>query len=412
MLANRPLSKYRVLDLASERGAFCGRLLADFGADVLKIERPGGDALRNTGPFLGNDPDPEKSIPWFFLNAGKRGVTLDIESSDGQQILKRLTQRAHFIVESFPANYLEGLGMGYSTFRDTNPGIIMVSITPFGQSGPRSSWKDSDLMYMALGGFMNITGEPGQAPMRISVDQAYLQGGSQAAAAAMIAHYFRQRTGIGQHVDVSVHEAIVSIIQGAAVGWEMGKRVGQRSGRRFNRVNVAPLNIWPCKDGYIAWKIWTAQLGTKTKAVVNWMRSEGFGEGLEEVDWEKLDYTTLNQDQMEAWESQFAPFFLNHTKAELYEGALKWGPSLFPINAVEDLTNDEQLRERQFWTQVPHPELGQSFAYPGEAIKSSAYQCGVRSRSPLLGEHNIEIYEKELGLSKSRLDELHEAGVI
>jgi len=412
--AGLPLARYRILDLTGNEGAYCGRLMADFGADVIKIERPGGDFSRNIGPFYKDLPHPERSIPWYFLNANKRGVTLNIETADGRQILETLLKRAHFLIESSPAGYLETVGLGYSTLQAINPGLIMVSITPFGQNGPWQDWKSCDLTHMALSGFANILGEPDRAPMRLSVDQACLQAGAQAAAGAMIAHYYRQKTGKGQHIDLSIQEAVNNVTTGSAYRSEIGEggMGGQRSGRRFNRGHVKALDIWECRDGYVAWRIWTGQLGSKTKAVVDWMNSEGLGLELKEVDWAIIDYGTITQEQLDTWESHFAKFFLRHTKEQLYEKAIEWGASLFPVNTPKDLAGNKQLGERGFWAKIEHPEVEGTFNCPSAAVKSSAYYCGIRYRSPMVGEHNSEIYIGELGFSKEDIIILKQAGII
>src|SRR3990170_3305135 len=162
------LSPYRVLDLTDEKGLLCGKILGDLGADVIKIERPGGDPARRIGPFYHDEPHPEKSLFWFAFNTSKRGITLNIETADGQEIFKRLVQTADFVIETFPPGYLAKLGLGYSDLEKINPGIILVSITPFGQTGPYKDWKGADIVAWATGGDMAPWGEPDRPPIRIS----------------------------------------------------------------------------------------------------------------------------------------------------------------------------------------------------------------------------------------------------
>jgi len=160
------LGSYRVLDLSDEKGMFCGKFLGDFGADVIKIEPPGGSPARNIGPFYHDIPDPEKSLFWFAYNSSKRGITLNIETSDGQEIFKRLVKTADFIVETFTPGYMESLGLGYDTMNRINPRIIVCSITPFGQTGPYKDYKSSDLIALATGGLLYICGDPERPPVR------------------------------------------------------------------------------------------------------------------------------------------------------------------------------------------------------------------------------------------------------
>ena len=177
------LSPYRVLDLTDEKGLLCGKILGDMGADVIKIERPGGDSARQLGPFYHDDPDPEKSLYWFAFNTNKRGITLNIESADGLDVFKRLVKSADFVVESFAPGHMDRLGIGYRDLEQINPGVILVSITPFGQSGPyvERLYKDTDMILWALGGMMAICGDPDRPPNQISFPHAYLHGGAEAA---------------------------------------------------------------------------------------------------------------------------------------------------------------------------------------------------------------------------------------
>jgi crotonobetainyl-CoA:carnitine CoA-transferase CaiB-like acyl-CoA transferase len=198
MTENTLLAPYRVLDLTDDKGFLCGKILADMGADVIKIEKPGGDLARNIGPFYHDIPDPEKSLSWFCYNINKRGITLDIESVDGKELFKRLVKDAHFVIESFPVGYMEKIGLGYKELEKTNPGIILTSISPFGQTGPYSNYKGSDITCMGMAVVMYLSGDPDRPPVRISSPQAFMCGSADAAAASLVAHYHRQRTGEGQ----------------------------------------------------------------------------------------------------------------------------------------------------------------------------------------------------------------------
>ena len=163
------LSPYRVLDLANEKGYYCSKLLADLGADVVKIERPGGDLSRNSGPFYHDIPDPEKSLNWFVFNRGKRGITLNIETADGQDIFKRLVKGADFVIESFAPGYVDRLGLGYLALSQVNPRIIITSITPFGQTGPYKDYKAPEIVNMAMNGILFMCGDPDRPPVQIGV---------------------------------------------------------------------------------------------------------------------------------------------------------------------------------------------------------------------------------------------------
>ncbi|MCD6298823.1 MAG: CoA transferase, partial [Deltaproteobacteria bacterium] len=192
-----PLSGYRVLDLTNGKGFLCGRILADLGADVIKIEKPGGDPERNVGPFYKEVSDPNRNLSWMFYNLNKRSIELDIETEEGRNIFTRLVRQSHFIIESFVPGYLKKLGLGYEKLCEINPGIIYTSITPYGSEGPYSKFKACDINCWGMGVMMSLCGDPDRAPVQISYPQAFLHGSLHGAAASMIAHYHWVRTGQG-----------------------------------------------------------------------------------------------------------------------------------------------------------------------------------------------------------------------
>ena len=206
------LGCYRVLDLTSEKGFLCGRALGDFGADVIKIERPGGEPGRNIGPFYRDIPDSEKSLYWYAFNANKRSITLDIETSDGREIFKRLVKSADVVIESFAPGYMDKIGLGYNVLSEINPGIILTSVSGFGQKGPYRDYNDRDLAVWALSGYMYITGEPDRPPLAPSYPHAHLIGAMNGAVGTMVALCHRRLTGKGQQVDASSHQGLVFAI--------------------------------------------------------------------------------------------------------------------------------------------------------------------------------------------------------
>lgn len=406
-----PLSPYRALDLANEKGYFCGKILADLGADVIKVEPPEGDPGRNVGPFYHDITDKEKSLYFFAYNTSKRSITLNIETRDGQEIFKRLVKTADFVIESFAPGYMDKLGLGYSVLNGINPRIIMVSITPFGQTGPYKNWKASDIVAIAMGGLSHITGSPDRPPARVSVDQAYVIAGAQAAMGAMIAHYYREATSRGQHVDTSIQESVVLSALTIPQAWDLERFIWPRAGAFLPRSGKQVRHLWPCKDGYIAWRLFGGGLGVKTRALVEWMDSEGQADELTEVNWEDMNYLTVTSEEFDHWQSLFGKFFKTHSKAELCREALARGIVLFPASTPKDLLEDPQLEARDYWIEVEHPELSSTIIYPGVLYKSSEIPWEIR-RAPLIGEHNKEVYEEELGFSKEALTILKHGGVI
>lgn len=409
------LGPFRALDLTDEKGFLCGRILGDLGADVIKVEKPGGDPSRNIGPFYHDDPDPEKSLYWFVYNANKRGITLNIESSDGKEIFKKLVGSADFVIESFPPGYMDSLGLGYSELSRVNQRIIMVSITPFGQSGPYAAYKGPDIVAMAMGGLIYLTGDGNRAPLRLGGNQAYANAGAQAALGALVAHYHRGTAGEGQWVDVSIQESVVRTLLNALNYWDI---------RRANVHRQAPYRIiaglarqrltWACQDGYVSFSLWGGAIGAPgNRALVEWMDSEGMApDFLKGVDWQAFDMTSVTQGELDRISEPIGRFFKAHTMAELYQEALERRVMLYPTHTIKEVVEDAQLEVRGFWTEVEHPELGTSITYPGAFIKLWHRPLRIWRRAPLIGEHNQEIYEEELGFSKEELTILKQGGII
>ncbi len=404
------LSPYRVLDLTDEKGLQCGKLMGDMGADVIKVERPGGDPARLIGPFFHDEVDPEKSLFWFAYNASKRGITLDIETTEGKKIFKKLVKSADFIIESFAPGYMAKLGLGYKALDKIKPGLIMVSISPFGQTGPYRDLKTSDIVLRALGGRLYSVGDYDRPPVRISHhSQLYLQAGVEGAMAAVMALYHRQMTGEGQYIDLSIQAAAA---QPSDVSWDTRKVVPVRSGQV---ANVYIQRVWKCKDGIVNWVYmpYSTNSPSRNNDFVKWLDSEGMADDfLKNFDWTTFDYTTVTQETMNRLAEPTGRFFQSHTKVELLEGAVKHRIFFYPQFTTMNILESEQLAARDFWVNLEHPELGTSLRYPGAFAKLSETPIRMQRRAPLIGEHNEEIYGKELGMSHQEIQALKKAKVI
>ena len=407
------LSPYRILDLTDEKGLMCGKVMGDLGADVIKIERPGGDFARNIGPFYHDEPDPEKSLFWFSFNANKRGITLDIETADGQEIFKKLAKSADIIVESFPPGHMDKIGLGYSVLEKVNPGLSLISITPFGQTGPYRDYKISDVVAWALGGYMYSVGDDDRAPVRIGLYcQSFLHAGGQAAQAAMMALYYREMTGEGQFVDVSIRDSITRCTpERITMYWDFNKRVARRGGG--GRM-LSIRRIWPCKDGYVYAIYWGGQFASRWNSpLVRWIESEGVATDLiKNLDWDSFNMMDITQEIKNIIEEPTLKLFRKFTMAEILEGALKHNAQVYPFATTADIANNPQLASRDFWVELEHPELGTTITYPGSFAKTTELNPRIFRRAPLIGEHNEEIYEKELGISKEKILILKQAKVI
>ncbi len=397
----------------------CSKVLGDLGADVVKIEKPGGDPARTLGPFYGDIPDPEKSLYWFAFNMNKRGITLDIETADGREIFKRLVENAEIVVESFPPGYMDGLGLGYPALSEINPRIIVASITPFGQTGPYSGYKGSDIVAMAMAGMMYSTGEPDRAPVRISFPQAYLHAGVEAAVGSLAAYYHRQMTGQGQHVDVSIQATMVSATNNIQQYWAMNKILVQRAGPG----RVSPVTgyvrrvIRQCKDGYMVNQLMGGPVGASTtRNLIKWLDEEGMApDSAKQTVWEEFDLASMDpaeQRMIKSLNEALDRLFLMRTKEEILLEGVKRRIFMYPVCTAEDLAKNPQLRVRDFWEEVEHPELDATVTYPGAFFKTTEAPWRIRRRAPLIGEHNEDIYEKELGFSRKDLATLKQGGVI
>jgi crotonobetainyl-CoA:carnitine CoA-transferase CaiB-like acyl-CoA transferase len=419
------LSSYRILDLTNERGFICGKVLADLGADVIKIEKPGGDPARSIGPFYHDIPDPEKSLYWFAFNTNKRGITLDIETADGQEIFKRLIKNADIVIESFDPGYMDKLGLGYSTLSQVNPRMIMTSITGFGQTGPYKDYKAPDIVVWALSGNAYMTGDPDRAPVMSSFPFSYIVAGAlQAAVGTMVALNHREMIGEGQHVDASTQVSLTWPVSCEPPGmWIEDGTIMKRMGRVWRRPQVvagrktvwvgAPM-IYQCKDGDINFAIMAGlSYGTSTNALSKWVESEGMAsETTKGIDWTKVEWSTVSQEVVDEVVKDFSRFFMTRTKAELYEGASQRGVMLYPVLTPKDMLELSQLKFRDYWVEVDHPELGTSITYHGPFLKTSETFDRVYRRAPLMGEHNEDVYIRELGMSKEELLTLKQMKVI
>ena len=325
------LAPYRVLDLTDGRGALCGRVLGDLGADVIKVEPPWGDDARRIGPFYKDAPDPENSLFWAFNAANKRSITLNVEAAASRSALAKLIQSSHFLIESSLPGHMDALGLGYDAVTHINPSIIYVSITPFGQDGPYASYKATDLIGMALSGMMYLTGDTDRPPVRISTPQFWAIGSASAAAGAMIANHHRLLTGRGQYVDVSCQQAVARSLSHAPMIWDMSRMNMQRQGP-FRPVGKINLRInWECADGYVNFIQPGGHTGGRSMTnLSNWMDEEGVGHPvLRETDWGEIGFGQLSPELVEAMTPPLEQFFMSKTKAHLAEQALE--PSHPPL---------------------------------------------------------------------------------
>jgi crotonobetainyl-CoA:carnitine CoA-transferase CaiB-like acyl-CoA transferase len=411
------LSPYRVLDLTSGGAAICGQALGDLGADVILLEPPGGNDARRAGPFLGGQSHPDRSLSFWAVNRNKRSVTVDITKPDGRDVFHRLVAGADFVLESFAPGYLPSLGLGYEALAAVNPRTILVSMTPFGQAGPKAGWAASDLTIMAASGAMSLTGDDDRAPVRLSLPQAMLHAGAEAGCGALIAHFARLNDGLGQHVDVSAQEAAMMATQSMVLNAGWGEDLITRTS---GGLKLGPINlrfVQPCKDGYVSVTfLFGTAIGPFTRRLLEVMHAEGFvDDATRDKDW--LGYTTMlvtGQEPLSELDRCIGcirEWTLSHTKDELFEIALARGLLIVPVNTTADVVHSKQLAERDFWRDLLHTELDRPVRYPGPFAKFSKTPIQYRRRPPLMGEHTAEVLG-EAGYSPGQLRDLSAEGVI
>ncbi|MCJ7605073.1 MAG: CoA transferase [Dehalococcoidales bacterium] len=414
------LSCYRILDLTGERAFICGRALSDFGANVIKIEIPGGDPSRFRPPYYKDDPDPEKNIWWLSFNSNKKGITLDIETEEGRELFKKLVKTADAVLESFAPGYLEGLGLGYDDLSAINPGIVLTSMTGFGQEGPYRHYKDPDIVVRALGGMVYTVGYPDRPPLGSTFQHTHSLGAMNGAVGTMIALMHRVHTGKGQHVEGITQQALDVVCSAEIEGpYALFGQIPSRYGRARASVTLADGStyyntlLWPCKDGYIALNLLLNPSAAKNNtAMMEYIRKDGIPTGTFETwDWATKSWDHMSREQADELMDILGKFFMNHTKDELLALAIENRFQLGPCNNAEDILKYPQLEERGFWKDIEHPGLGATLKYPGGAVMTTQGYVGVKHRAPYIGEHNEEIYG-ELGLSAGDMKALKDKGVI
>jgi CoA:oxalate CoA-transferase len=396
------LDGLKVLELSEFiSGPYCGKMLADLGAEVIKIEKPDGDAARRWGPFPGDTPHPEKSGLFLFLNTNKLGVTLNIESEQGREIFRRLISGADILIESNPPKEMARRGIDYRSLKKLNPTLIMTSITPFGQTGPFRDYKGSDLINSHMSG--EAFGNPTEGvdnrdkypPLRGPMHAADFMTGLTAAVCTMSAVMGRQQSKTGRHVDISAQEALASVTrQELAFCLCEGLYPVRQTGRK--RVGGF---LYQCQDGYVC--IWS---GPHWQKLVTMMGNP---------DWTEVELfknTALRATHQQDCNKLIELWTREHTMAEIDRLGIEYDVPLAPVRTVEEVVNDEQLAYRNFFVEIDHPVAGR-FKYPGAPYKLSVTPWEIKRRAPLRGEHNEEVYGR-LGYSKKDIEGLKKAGII
>jgi len=381
------LDGYRVLDLTSEPGFLAGKLLAELGADVIKIEPPGGDPARRRAPFVGGTADPERSVLWLALNTSKRGITLNLDDARGRDVFLRLCRDADAVIESAGPDDPTSLarrGLGYDVLHAANPRLVVCSLSPFGQSGPYRGYRASDLVAVAMGGNIYPSGNPDRAPVRCSLPVAYYHGGTEAAVAVVFALWGRELTGEGQLVDVSLQEAMVIPNMTSPSQFPLTGFKGGRIGGGFRGGRAAFRELWPCADGYVSFAMrgGPARIPGIT-AMFKYMAENGMAPGhLKDRDWSTYNHNLVTQAEVDDIEAALGAFFRSKTMSELFAAACERNLMLSPANTAREIRASRQLAAREFFVELDDPGRGITLTYPGAFAKIEGARIGVRSPAP------------------------------
>ena len=391
-MTDSALAGLRVLDLSTHRAHLCARILADMGADVIKIEPPAGDGGRRIGPFLDDIPHHDRSLFFWFYNLNKRAITLDIEHPRGRELFLKLAGSADLVIESFAPGRMAAMGLGWDVLHRANPALVMLSIAPFGQTGPYRDFEADDTVLTASGGMLYVNGSPGRQPVRPIGLQAYHSSANYGAIAALTALLARDSSGEGQWIDLSMQEATAAAVEHVAGGYfSTGAPEPRRGTLHWSRF----FRVGKCRDGYIM----HCTLGDWT-SLIEWVKSDGKAQDLEKPEWNDVMYRAVNAehlfDVLDEWVKDY-------TRDDLLERAQALRQPYAIVRTPEALLTDEQLAGREYFVDVEHPELGRTIRYPGAPYLFNGAPWRVYRRPPLLGEHTGAILRDELGIESDEV---------
>ncbi len=401
-MAEQLLTGIKVIECGSMVSApYLGKLLADLGAEVIKVEEPAGDLARKRGPFPGDTPHAEKSGLFLYLNANKQGVTLNLRTPRGHALLQSLCAQADLVIHNYRPSEMAEVGLDFNKLHYANPGLIMTTISYFGMTGPYKDYNAYEITGTNAGGWAFIS--PGASdypelpPLKAFGQQADFQGGVHAAVATLGAYYHKLLTGEGQHVDVSIQECIAAILEMNFMHWTYGGKETSRLGRR----SIYPWCMLDCKDG----KIFVVNVEED-----QWQRMV---ELMDNPEWASLEIFKDRVTRGQNYDALF-PFLQewasNWTVNDLYRAGQERRICFAPVNTMADLFASEHLKTRDFFVQISHQIAG-TLTYPGAPFKPSEGGYAAHRPAPLLGQHNDEVYAK-IGLSQVEINDLKKQAII
>ncbi|MFQ5872722.1 MAG: CaiB/BaiF CoA transferase family protein [Dehalococcoidia bacterium] len=403
-MPTQALADLKVLDLTHYiAGPYCTKLMADFGAEVIKVERPGrGDGARHIGPFYKDSPHPEKSGLFLYLNTNKRSLTLNLKSRQGVSTFKELVKRADLVVENFRPAVMPSLGLTYEALDELNPRLVMTSISNFGQTGPYRDYKADEMVPYALSGLMYSSGLADRPPIKIGANMIQYQAGSMAALHSLIALHAAEVRGRGEHVDVSIAEVQAGSIDRGGPMLLSYQYTGQSTQRGYQQRHGGDF-VRRCKDGYL-------NITPYVEFVPRALRMIGRSDLLEDPRFATPE-AQAQQENVEIFDSMFEPWLLEHTVEEVWMAAQRERLLSGPVNTSKQLAADPNFSARGYWPEVERAHVGK-LAYPGRPFVLTDAPWSLKRPAPTLGEHNLEIYCGLLGYSRGNLVKLRESGII
>ena len=389
-----------MLDLTHHiAGPYCTKLLADFGAEVVKIERPGGDPARWTPPFFRDQPGADRGLTFAYLNTNKQSVTLDLKSPRGRDILLDLAEDTDILVENFSPRVMASLGMDFETLRAKNPALVMVSISNFGQTGPYRDYKAADIVAYALGGLMYIFGAYDREPLKHAYNQAQFKAGTDAASAALIALYRQRLTGGGQHVDVSIQEAVATGLRDVVNNFTYTGAVRRRQPNHSGDLNRLRATV----DGHMLPSPGLT-VGFNWQTVVDFL-------GIPELDDERFATPSARLANAEELGRILDGYFIEQNKYEMFYASHQHRFIFGVVQSPEETLADPQFEHRGFFVEADHPAIG-PLRFPGAPFNMGATPWRLTGPAPGLGQHTGAVLEQRLGYSGPQLDRLQREGVI
>lgn len=399
----------KVLDMSGLAGQYCGKMFADLGADVILIEPLRGSKVRSEGPFLDERVHPEYSLPFIYFNAGKRSVCIDLDHADGQEVFLDLVAKADVLIESEKPGVMASRALGYEELSKRKPDLIMTSITPFGQSGPYAQYECSDLVALAMGGFLSLGGYPDSQPIAAYGNQAYLAASQFAAVASMIALLSAADECRGTHIDVSIQECVVMAMENAIQFYDLEGTVRKRDA---GVQRLAGMGVFKCVDGEVYLMAGGISSSRFWENTVNWLVESGIDAAnvLRDSKWQNQDFLATVEAKA-TFAEIFGPFARSRTKDTLYHEGQSRRIPICPINTTKDVLENRQLNHRGFFVELLHQESGKSLTVPGAPYQLAKTPWRIARPSPKTGQHTSEILA-ELGYDSAAQRALIKTGAI